>query len=77
MRCPLADGVKKVAEVWEVLTTASIVINQGVYPSHGPLAVDVMASGNAVLASAIPGAYGLRGDLFFMTSTPVTLTENL
>jgi len=65
------------AEVREILTAASIVIDQVVYPCHGLLAVEAMASGNAVMGSAIPGAYGLRDDLPVMTSTPATLTENL
>lgn len=75
-RFELLEGV----ENWvlkEKLTEAEIVLDQFILPGYGLLAVEAMASGCAVLGSAIPGYNGFPDDCPVVTTTPETLGENL
>jgi len=67
---PHADLKKHLAE-------STIVIDQLLLPGHGMFGIEAMASGNAVLGSAVPGYNGFSPDLPIMTSTPDTLYDNL
>jgi glycosyltransferase involved in cell wall biosynthesis len=59
------------------LAESEIVIDQLLLPGHGLFGIEAMASGNAVLGSAVPGYNGFSQDLPIMTSTPDTLYEQV
>lgn len=64
-------------ELRDLLTDTNIVIDQLLLPGHGTLAVEAMATGNAVLGSAVPEFNGHPEDLPVVTTTPETIVENL
>jgi Glycosyltransferase len=59
------------------LTESDIVIDQLILPAHGLLAVEAMATGNAVLGSAVPEFNAHPEDLPLITTTPDTIYENI
>jgi len=59
------------------LTESDIVVDQLLLPAHGLLAVEAMATGNAVLGSVVPEFNEKSEDIPVMTTTPDTLYENL
>jgi len=64
-------------EVKAKLAESEIVIDQLLVPGHGLFAIEAMASGNAVLGSAISGRFGFPEDLPILTTTPDNIYENL
>jgi len=64
-------------EVRQKLASAQIAIDQLILPGYGLFAVEAMASGCAVLGSAVPGYNGFPMDLPIMTTTPDTIYQNL
>jgi glycosyltransferase involved in cell wall biosynthesis len=61
----------------EKLTQSDIVIDQLLLPGHGLLAVESMATGNAVLTSAVPEFNRHPEDLPALTTTPDNIRDNL
>jgi len=59
------------------LTHSDIVIDQLILPGHGLLAVEAMATGNAVVGSAVPGFNGHPEEVPIMTAAPDTIYERL
>jgi len=59
------------------LAEAEIVIDQLLLPGHGLLGIEAMASGNAVLGSAVPGYNGFSDELPIITTTPDNIYDNL
>lgn len=59
------------------LTESDIVVDQLILPGYGLLALESMASGNAVLGSAVPDFNGYPKDCPLVTTTPDTVYENL
>lgn len=64
-------------ELKKKLADSEIVIDQILLPGHGVFGIEAMASGNAVLGSAVPGYNGFSEELPIVTTTPDTLYENL
>jgi glycosyltransferase involved in cell wall biosynthesis len=59
------------------LTESDIVIDQLLLPGHGLLAVEAMATGNAVLTSAVPEFNRHPEELPALTTTPDNIRDNL
>jgi glycosyltransferase involved in cell wall biosynthesis len=76
LRFELCQGMKN-ERVRELLSAADIVVDQLITPAYGLFAVEAMASGCAVLGSAVPGYSGFPTELPIMTTTPDTLYRNL
>jgi glycosyltransferase involved in cell wall biosynthesis len=64
-------------EFRKTLTESQIVVDQLLLPSYGLLAIEAMATGNAVLGSAVPGFNGFPEEIPIKTTTPDTIYENL
>jgi hypothetical protein len=64
-------------EVRKKLTRSQIVIDQLIFPGYGIFAIEAMASGNAVIGSAVPGYNGFADDMPVLTTTPDTIYEHL
>jgi glycosyltransferase involved in cell wall biosynthesis len=64
-------------EIRRILASADIAIDQLILPGYGLFAVEAMATGCAVLSSAVAGYNGFPVDLPIMTTTPDTIYENL
>ena len=64
-------------ELKKKLAEAEIIIDQLLLPGYGLLGIEAMASGNAVLGSAIPGYNGFSEEMPIMTTTPDNIYENL
>jgi glycosyltransferase involved in cell wall biosynthesis len=59
------------------LADADIVIDQLLLPGYGLLGIEAMASGNAVLGSAVPGYNGFSDEMPIIPTTPDNIYENL
>jgi glycosyltransferase involved in cell wall biosynthesis len=59
------------------LAKSEIVIDQILLPGYGLFGIEAMATGNAVLGSAVPGYNGFPERLPIVTTTPDTIYENL
>ena len=59
------------------LAEADIVIDQLLLPGYGFLGIEAMASGNALLGSAVSGYNGFSEEMPIMTTTPDDIYENL
>jgi hypothetical protein len=64
-------------EVRRMLANSEIAVDQLILPSYGLFAVEAMASGNAVIGSAVPGYNGFPEDMPVFTTTPETIYQNL
>jgi len=64
-------------ELKKKLADSEIVIDQLLLPGYGLLAIEAMASGNAVLGSAVAGYNGFSEDLPIVTTTPNNIYKNL
>jgi len=64
-------------DVRRKLTQSCIAVDQLILPGYGLFAIEAMASGNAVLGSAIPGYNGFPYDMPLMTTTPDSLYQHL
>lgn len=64
-------------KVRRLLTNAHIAIDQLILPGYGLFALEAMASGCAVLGSAVPAYNGNPIELPIMTTTPDTIYQNL
>ncbi len=60
-----------------LLTTADVVVDQLLLPAYGLLALEGLATGNAVIGSAIPKYDGYPEELPIVTSTPSNVYQNL
>lgn len=64
-------------KVKEMLKNSEVAIDQLLLPGHGLFGIEAMASGNAVLGSAVPGYNGFPEELPIITTTPDTIYENM
>ncbi len=72
----LCQNTKNI-DVRKRLTRSQIAIDQLILPSYGLFAIEAMASGNALLGSAVPGYNCFADDIPVLTTTPDTIYENL
>jgi glycosyltransferase involved in cell wall biosynthesis len=75
-RLELCQNIENI-EVRKKLTHSQIVIDQLIFPGYGIFAIEAMASGNAVIGSAVPGYNGFADDMPVLTTTPDTIYQNL
>ncbi len=64
-------------EVRKRLAHSHIAIDQLILPGYALFAIEAMATGNAVLGSAVAGYNGFSKDMPIMTTTPETIYDNL
>jgi hypothetical protein len=64
-------------EVKRLLARSQIIVDQVLLPGYGLFALEAMASGNAVIGSAVGGYNGFPEDLPVVTTTPETIYANL
>jgi glycosyltransferase involved in cell wall biosynthesis len=72
----LCEGMRNPA-VRELLSASQIVVDQLLLPGYGLFAIEAMASGNAVIGSAVPGFNGFGADMPILSSTPSSVYDNL
>lgn len=72
----LCQNIQNVA-LRKILSIAQIAIDQLILPGYGLFGIEAMASGCAVLGSAVPGYNGNPMELPIMTTTPDTIYQNL
>lgn len=65
------------AEVKRSLGRSQIVVDQLLLPGYGLLALEAMATGNAVIGSAVGGFNAFPEDLPVLTTTPATIYAQL
>lgn len=75
-RFELCENMSNI-EVRERLTQSQIVIDQLILPGYGLFAIEAMATGNAVIGSAVPGYNGFARDMPVLTTTPSSIYRNL
>jgi glycosyltransferase involved in cell wall biosynthesis len=75
-RFELCQNIRNI-DVRKSLTSSQIAIDQIILPGYGLFAIEAMASGNAVIGSAVPGYNGFADDMPVLTTTPDTIYENL
>jgi len=75
-RFMLCENIRN-EELKKKLFDSEIIIDQLLLPGYGLFSIEAMASGNAVLGSAVAGYNGFSDDLPIVTTTPDTIYENL